>query len=284
MLLKSINYWSLPGGLEGSLPLPEFFRLARENQFDVVEVAIGSPGTALGTDATESECKEILQAAATAGVRIGSVASGLYWGRNLASAESADREGAREDLQSMLQITSWLGATTLLTIPGAVDVFFMPDRAPLSYGHVWEHATDGIRSLLPLAEQCRVRMGIENVWNKFLMTPQEIAAFVDQFNSPWVGSYLDVGNLLPFGYAEDWIRHLGKRIVGVHFKDFRRSVGSADGFVDLLEGDVNWPEVVRALKEVGYEGPCAAEMIPGYKFHPMVRIANTSNAMDAILG
>ena len=128
-----------------------------------------------------------------------------------------------------------------------------------------------------------MRLGIENVWNRFLMSPHEMAAFIDQFNSPWIGAYVDVANLIPFGYAEDWIRTLGKRVAGVHFKDYRRSVGTADGFVDLLEGDVNWPAVVEALNEIGYDGPVAAEMIPGYKHHPMVRVANASNAMNSIL-
>jgi len=160
----------------------------------------------------------------------------------------------------------------------------LPDREALPYDHVYQHATEGIRAVLPTAERCKVRLGIENVWNKFLLTPGEMAAFIDQFNSPWVGAYVDVANMMPYGHPADWLRHLGKRVVGIHFKDFRRSVGTIDGFVDLLEGDVPWPDVMGAIQEIGYQGPVAAEMIPGYAHYPMVRIANTSNAMDAILG
>ena len=127
-------------------------------------------------------------------------------------------------------------------------------------------------------------MGIENVWNKFLLSPMEMAAFIDQFESPWVGAYVDVANIAPYGYAQDWLRVLGNRVVGIHFKDFRKSVGNLDGFVDLLEGDVDWPEVMTAIEEIGYDGPLVAEMIPCYRHYPMVRTANTSNAMDAILG
>jgi hexulose-6-phosphate isomerase len=126
-------------------------------------------------------------------------------------------------------------------------------------------------------------MGIENVWNKFLLSPGEMAAFIDQFDSPFVGAYVDVANLMRAGYPEDWLRHLGKRVVGIHFKDYRVSVGTIEGFVDLLEGDVNWPEVMAAIKEIDYDGPIAAEMIPLYRHFPEVRLANTSNAMDAIL-
>ena len=111
-----------------------------------------------------------------------------------------------------------------------------------------------------------------------------MAGFIDSFDSPYLGAYFDVANVLPFGYPEQWLRILGKRVVGVHFKDYRRAVGTAEGFVDLLEGDVNWPEVVKALEEIGYEGPVAAEMIPRYRHYPLVRAANASRAMDAILG
>jgi hexulose-6-phosphate isomerase len=126
-------------------------------------------------------------------------------------------------------------------------------------------------------------MGIENVWNRFLVSPQEMALFLDQFNSLWIGAYVDVGNLVPFGYGGDWIRHLGSRLAGIHFKDYRRSVGTADGFVDLLEGDVDWPDIMQALRDVGFDGPAVAELIPCYKHFPLVRVANASRAMDAIL-
>ncbi len=284
MLLKSINYWSMPGGLEGSLDVFEFMRKAKEHGFEAVEIAIGEAGSAFGTDATEARCKEILAEADRLGIKVASTASGLYWGRNLADTDPAASAGALEDLKKMLQITAWLGCKTLLTIPGAVDVFFLPDRAVQSYDQVWKRATEGIKAALPAAEACGVRMGIENVWNKFLLSPMEMASFIDQFDSPWVGAYVDVANLQPYGYAEQWLRILGKRVAGIHFKDFRKSVGTLDGFVDLLEGDVNWPEVMAAIGEIGYEGPVVAEMIPCYAHYPMVRIANTSNAMDAILG
>ncbi len=283
MILKSINYWSFPGGLDGTLPVKDFFQQAKDNGFSAVELAIGEPGSALGTDATKEDCFKIVELAKTIGVELPSVASGLYWGRNLADAEASNRKAAKEDLERMLRITSWLGAKTLLTIPGAVDVFFLPDRPKLTYEHVWTHATEGLKSVLPVAEEVQVRIGIENVWNKFLMSPQEMSMFLDQFDSPMIGSYFDVGNVLAFGFPEDWIHHLGSSIVGVHFKDFRVNVGTIDGFVDLLEGDVHWPDVMAALRAINYDGPVVAEMIPGYKFHPMVRIGNTSRAMDAIL-
>lgn len=285
MLLKSLNYWSVPGGLENTLDVVEFMRIAQENRFPAVEVAIGetSEGGSIGLDTSENRCKELLTMAEDIGVSIASVASGLYWSRSLGDATEGGRAHARNDLDKMLQITGWLGCKTLLTIPGSVDVFFLPDRPRLPYDHVWKYASEGITSLLPIAEKCGVRMGIENVWNKFLLSPQEMAAFIDQFSSPFVGAYVDVANLMRVGHPQDWLRHLGKRVVGIHFKDYRVAVGTIEGFVDLLEGDVNWPEVMAAIKEIGYEGPVPAEMIPLYRHFPAVRLANTSNAMDAIL-
>lgn len=277
-----MNYWSALGGLEGTLEVGEFLSLAKLHGFPAVELAIGESG-ALGLDTSKDRCAEILTMAAAQGLQIASVASGLYWSRSLGDRDAADRRQARDDLETMLRITSWLQCRTLLTIPGSVDVFFLPEREPLSYEHVWRHATEGILAVLPIAKECGVRIGIENVWNKFLQSPYETATFIDQFESPYVGAYVDVANLMRVGHPQDWLRHLKHRVVGIHFKDYRMSVGTIDGFVDLLEGDVDWPEVMSAILEIGYDGPIVAEMIPLYKHFPEVRLANTSKAMDAIL-
>lgn len=283
MILKSINYWSMPGGLEGSLDVSLFLATAKKYNFDAVELCIGESG-ALGLDVSEARCMEIAAEATELGLSIPSTASGLYWSRALGDSSEAARTQALADLQQMLRISGWLGAKTHLTIPGAVEVFFLPDRAIVEYSHVWKYATSGLKAALPTAEEAGVRIGIENVWNKFLLSPVEMLRFLDQFESPNIGSYLDVANVMPFGYPEQWLRILGDKIVGIHFKDFRKAVGTIEGFVDLLEGDVNWPEVALAIAEVGYTGPVVGEMIPYYRHHPEVRLANTSRAMDAILG
>jgi len=165
-----------------------------------------------------------------------------------------------------------------------VDVFFNPDAEVISYDIVLARARQGMKRLLKTAEQCKVALAVENVWSKFLLSPVEMRDFIDGFKSEYVGSYFDVGNVMAFGYPEQWIRILGKRIKRVHFKDFKTACGGVDGFCDLLEGDVNWPAVMKAFRAVGYNGYCTAEMIPLYPCHPMVRIKNTSNAMDAIFG
>jgi L-ribulose-5-phosphate 3-epimerase len=283
LILKSINYWSYPGGLEGTLALPEFFKLAKSHGYEAIEVCIGSSGV-LSFEANREQCEKILEQAREAGVKIASVASGIYWEFSLASASSTDRAKALEALKKMAQITGWLGCRTLLTIPGAVDIFFQPSFETQPYDAVLDRAREGLAAALPAAENANIVFGIENVWNKFLLSPTEMAAFIDSFNSPHVGAYVDVANILPYGYPEQWLRILGKRVAGIHFKDFRRAVGTIEGFVDLLEGDVNWPEVMMAIGEIGYEGPVVGEMLPLYRHYPEARCAITSIAMDHILG
>ena len=134
------------------------------------------------------------------------------------------------------------------------------------------------------AEEYKVNIGLENVWNKFLLSPMEMRDFIDKIGSDYVGSYLDIGNTLANGYPEHWIRTLGNRIKKVHFKDYRIEAGGLHGFVDLLAGDVNYPAVVNELEQIGYDGWVTAEMIPNYKYHTETIIYNTSNAMDRILG
>ncbi len=283
MIKKSINYWSYPGGLEGTLPLKEFFSHAARHGFESVEVCIGSAGV-LSYETTETECERILDQAAEAGVEISSVASGTYWEFSLASENLDARKRALDALCKMALLTGKLGCRTLLTIPGAVDVFFQPEFAVQSYADVLERAHGGLCDALPTAASANVILGIENVWNKFLLSPTEMAAFIDSFHSPNLGAYVDVANILPYGYPEQWLRILGKRVAGIHFKDFRRAVGTIEGFVDLLSGDVNWPEVTKAIAEIGYDGPVVAEMVPLYRHYPMARCAATSLAMDHILG
>ena len=276
---KSINYWSFEGGTQGSKPLAQAFAEAREKGFEAVEVCLGGAGD-LTQETTEKECKAIKNEAENAGVEIASVATGLYWQYSLTDDQEEVREKARLITRSLLQRAAWLGVDAVLVVPGAVDVFFKPDAAVVPYEVVWERSLEALKGLARFAEKVGVAIGVENVWNKFLLSPLEMRSFVDEIKSDYVGVYFDVGNVLPFGYPEQWIRILGDRIKRVHLKDFKRSVATAKGFCDLLEGDVNWPEVMQALKEIGYDGYVTAEMMP---WRPDL-LDVTSKAMDKILG
>ncbi len=182
-----------------------------------------------------------------------------------------------------LEVANQLGATGILVVPGAVEVFFNPDMEVVQYDLAMQRVEEAVRELVPVAERNKVAIGIENVWNKMFMSPLEARDFIDKIGSEYLGWFFDVGNILAIGMPEQWIRILGNRIKKVHVKDFRRNVGTLDGFVDLLEGDVNWPEVMRSLREVGYDDFLIAEMIPHYTHAPEARLANTSLALDKIM-
>ncbi len=154
----------------------------------------------------------------------------------------------------------------------------MPDAEVIDYDVCYERAGEAIRQILPAAEQTGVAICIENVWNKFLLSPLEMRDFIDGFNSEMVGAYFDVGNVLLTGYPDQWIRILGKRIKRVHVKDFKLSVGTVAGFVDLLEGDVDFEAVKKTLTEIGYDGYVTAELLP---FEPG-RPCKTAQAMKKI--
>ncbi len=277
---KSISIWSFPG----EWSLEKKMQLAKEAGFAGFEVDLTEDGP-VNLGSNPEEVKAVRALAEKTGLELSGLATGLYWGANGASADPAVREKAANLLKRQIEIANGLGIDSILVLPASVGVDFIPGCETVPYEVAWDRARALISGALPLAEQLGVNLLVENVWNKFLLSPLEFRAFVDSFESKHVGAYFDVGNVLATGYPEDWIATLGRRIGRVHFKDYRRNVGSADGFCDLLSGDVNWPEVMRSLRAVPYNGWIAAEMIPPipfYKHCPEVLIHNTSRAMDSI--
>ncbi|MCE5257492.1 MAG: sugar phosphate isomerase/epimerase [Chloroflexi bacterium] len=257
----SASYWMFEGGLDGAKPVDEAMREAKALGYDAIELCVASSGVL--TDRTsEAECRVIAAEAKRIGIEIASVASGESWASSPTANDPAVRRRIIDFTARGLQVTRWLGTDAYLFVPGAVSVFFNPDAEVVPYDVCYQRAQEAVRQLAPVAERCQVRLGIENVWNMFLLSPLEMRDFIDSFRTPWVGAYLDVGNVIQFGYPEQWIRILGQRIARVHVKDFKRSIGTGDGFVDLLEGDVNFPAVRQALAEIGYDGYVTAEMMP----------------------
>jgi L-ribulose-5-phosphate 3-epimerase len=277
---KSISTWSFPGDWD----LRRQFEVASAAGFAGFEVALAEDGP-VSLASTGRELVAVRRLADKAGLVLSGLASGLYWGANPASASATVRRRAAEIVKRQIEAAATLGIDAILVVPGAVGVDFIPGCEIVPYETAYERATDFVRAALPLAEKRKVTLAIENVWNKFLLSPLEMRTFLGQFDSERVASYFDVGNALAFGYPEQWIDILGQRIARVHFKDYRRAVGTADGFCDLLSGDIDWPAVMRALHAARYSGWIAAEMIPPvpfYKHAPDVLIHNTSRAMDAI--
>ncbi|MBI4578940.1 MAG: sugar phosphate isomerase/epimerase, partial [Planctomycetes bacterium] len=259
----SISPWSFPGGLGGLADYGPPAKQAKAAGFTGMEVAL-SPQGCMTPETTEADVRKVAASIRSEGLEIAGLASGMLWEASLTHPDAKVREKGRDLVRRMIAMAPILGTDAILVVPGAVDVFFMPDAPVVDYRDAWSRASEAIASLVPEAEKAGVRLGIENVWNRFLLSPLEMCQFVDQFKSQAVGAYFDVGNVMLFGYPDQWIRALGSRIVRVHFKDFKRSVGTAGGFVDILSGEVNWPEVTKALREVGYNSFCTAEMIPPY--------------------
>jgi hexulose-6-phosphate isomerase len=278
---KSINTWSFPPAWE----LAQQFTLAREAGFTGFELTLDEDGP-VSFRSGQKELLAVRHLADKAGLTLSGLATGLYWGANAASEDPATRDRAATIVRRQIEVAALLGIDAILVVPGAVGVDFISGCETVSYEAAYQRATAFLRAALPQAEKLGVTLAVENVWNKFLLSPLEMRTFIDQFGSERIASYFDVGNVLATGYPEHWIETLGTRISRIHFKDYRRAVGTADGFCDLLSGDVNWPAVVHALRKVGYSGWIAAEMIPPvpfYKHAPEVLIHNTSRAMDAIL-
>ena len=257
----SASYWMFEGGLEATLPVADAMAQAKDLGFDAIELCIGSQGV-LTHETTEAQCREIVAKAKELGIEIAGVASGESWGCSPSDDDPAVRAKIIAFTKQALQVTKWLGTDAYLFVPGAVDIFFLEDSPVVPYDVCYERAKEAVAQLIPTAEQLGVAIGIENVWNKFLLSPLEMRDFIDSFDSQAVGSYFDAGNVLLTGYPDQWIRILGSRIVRVHVKDFKKSVGTAEGFVDMLEGDVDLEAVKAALAEVGYDGYVTAEMLP----------------------
>lgn len=274
---KGINIWSFP-----QASIKDNLSLAKKAGFEGVELALNGSGE-LSMESTEKEVLDIKNYATDLGLSLYSLSCGLCWDYRLSDDDKANREKAKDMIKKQIDTAYLLGADTVLVIPGVVNVEFSMPEKKVAYDVVYGRALEGLNQLKGYAEQAKVNIGLENVWNKFLLSPMEMRDFIDKIGSDYVGSYLDVGNTLYCSYPEDWVRILGKRIKKVHFKDYRVQAGGLHGFVDLLAGDVNYPEVVNALEEIGYNDWVSAEMIPNYKHYTETIIYNTSNSMDKIL-
>ena len=195
---------------------------------------------------------EVLRARDEVGLEIPSVCGTEHWGKPLTHPDPAVRAQGLEALKQTLRDAKRYGASSVLLVPGVVN-------QQVSYAEAYDRSQAEIRKALPLAAELGVKIAIENVWNEFLLSPLEAARYVDEFNSPSVGWHFDVGNILNYGWPEQWVRILNKRILKLHIKEFsrkkRNDLGLWKGFdAKLLEGDNNWPAVMKALDDIHYQG------------------------------
>ena len=238
-LLKACQYRMLPKDLSDA----EKFALAARCGFDGIE---DSPMADLDA------AKKRGDVARDAGVPIHSLVYG-GWQAPLSDPNPDVTAKGLDGMKHALRSAKAFGADAVLLVPALVNEM-------VGYAEAYDRSQKNIRQLLPVAEDLGVTIAVENVWNKFLLSPVEFARYVDEFNHPRLKAYIDVGNMILFGYAQDWIRTVGRRIARIHLKDFKRK---GYQWTNLLEGDVNWPEVRKALAEVGYSGYMTTELRGG---------------------
>jgi hexulose-6-phosphate isomerase len=204
----------------------------------------------LGFDGVEGVSPGIADKAAymdmirASGMPVHGVVDMVHWKQRLSSPDASVRAAGQKALEQAVIDSKEFGGSSVLLVPGKVSG---PDE---THDHVWQRSIAEIRKTLPLASKLGIHILIENVWNGFCETPELLCRYIDEINSPWVGVYFDIGNVQKFSPAHECIRKLGKRIVKLDVKDW----GVKNGFCKLGEGDVNWPEVCKALKEVGFSG------------------------------
>lgn len=227
----------------------ERFAIAREAGFDAIEMQ---------TVAREEEAAEIRDAADKTGLRIHSVMNVDHWRFPLSSGDRDVVNRSVAGLDTSLRNAARWGADAVLLVPAVVD-------QATSYRDAWTRSQQVIRErVLPVAGELRVIVAVEEVWNKFLLSPLEFARYVDELDSPWLKAYFDVGNVVFYGYPQDWIRTLGARISKVHLKDFHLDRPNGRfAWTNIGDGDIDWREVGRAFSDVGYRGFFTTEVAGG---------------------
>jgi len=239
---KGLVYSMLPE----KMSVADRFKLARDTGFKVVQAP---------TTPDQGGAEELKKAADAAGIKIDSVMNMAHWKYPLSSSDPADVAKGMEGMRISLHNAKLWGAKSVLLVPAVVN-------PKTSYKEAWVRSQREIRKLLPLAEEVKVVISIEEVWNKFLLSPLEMARYIDEFHSSWVKAWFDVGNVVLYGYPQDWIHTLGKRISNVHLKDFKVT-HSCFEWVDLGDGEVMWPAVRQALIDTGYSGSVICELKTG---------------------
>jgi hexulose-6-phosphate isomerase len=232
-------------------------------------VDVGFEGVEAQTVADPKEADQIKEASEKAKIKIHSVMNMGHWEWPFSSPNPVDVKKGAERMEISLRNAKLWGADTVLLVPAVV-------RPDTTIPQAWERSQPHIRKLLPLAEELDVVIGVEPVWNKFLLTPYDTAKYVDEFKSPRLKAYFDVGNVVMYGFPQEWIRTLGERIVKFHLKDFKYETRQ---WAPLREGSIDWKEVRKAIGEIGFTGYLTVELPGGDEAY----LREVSRRVDMIL-
>jgi L-ribulose-5-phosphate 3-epimerase len=265
---KGITLGSFPKGK----PLPECFAEAKAAGFQGVEIPVGRQVT---LETPDDELKRLRETAEKIGITVVDVwISGAIAQTPLNHPDPAVRAKGVEGLRRGIQIANLLGTDSILVVPGEVG---WRDKMEYGYEITWERVSAEIPKVIPDAEKANVFLSFEEVWNRFLTSPLDMKRFVDQFNSKYAAVHFDVGNILQYGFPQDWIDTLGSRIHRVHLKDYQLQGFQMGKFVPLMQGSVDWNAVMQALVRTGYRG----FLTPEYGID--TPLADISSAWDKIV-
>lgn len=281
---KSINLWAFP--YPERMTLEECLKLAKRAGFDGIELNYDLEND-LSPKSGTSEFHAIRKMADDIGIAISGLCSFLFWPYPLTSNDQDKRERGLELAGMMAQAANDLGVENLLVVPGAVCIPWRTDHTPVPNNVCDRRAREAVGKLVPKAEKLGVFLNIENIFfNGYLMTPMEMNAFVDSFQSDHVRIHFDTGNISMFQNPEHWIPIMGKRVKNVHFKEFTKKGTdySLETFRPLLDGTTDWPSVLEELDTIGYRGYTTFEYFHPYLHYPEALVYQTSDSLDRMLG
>jgi L-ribulose-5-phosphate 3-epimerase len=274
---KGVSFFSF----DMNVNLLEAARKAAQAGYEGVEVVLSEAGS-LNMYTSDKELAALRAGIEDLGLTVCSVGAWNLWEHNLAGSDEKAAAHAQDIIKKQIDCAQALGTDAILVVPGWVGTNFAPGIVP--YDQAYDNAQRRLAALAPYAQAAGVSIGVENVWNKFLLSPLEMKRFLDEINSPFVGAYFDVGNIIYIGYPDQWIRILGqKHIKRIHFSDARSEQAGLGMFVDLLAGDVDFAAVMTALRDIGYDGWITVEFLPNYKCFPYQAITNARLSLDTIL-
>ncbi len=251
--------------------LPKDASLSMADRFQIGK-DVGFEGVECHTENDPKRADEIKAASMKTGMKIHSVMNSDHWKYPLSSSDPMVVEKCVKGMETSLRNAKLWGAETVLLVPAVVN----PET---SYKDAWTRSQQQIRKMIPLAKELKVVIAVEEVWNKFLLSPMEMATYVDDFKSPWVKVYFDVGNVVLYGYPQDWITTLGPRIAKLHLKDFKFPGRKTAEWVDLREGEINWKAIYKSLADIKYNGWATVELRGGDKAY----LQEVSKRVDLIL-
>jgi hexulose-6-phosphate isomerase len=281
---KSINLWAFP--YPSRMTLRECLQLAHDAGFDGIELNYDLESD-LSPRAGPRELQDIRKMAADIGIAISGLCSFLFWPYSLTSNNPADRKRGEELAGKMLEAAAELGTPNLLVVPGAVSIPWIKGHDPVPLADCDRRAREAVGRMVPRAEKLGVSLNMENIFfNGYLLSPQDMIAFVDSFKSKSVRVHFDTGNIMLFQQPRDWVLALGSRIANVHLKEFDRNSTdhSLASFRPLLDGTTDWPAVLDAFERTGYKGYLTFEYFHPFPHYPEALVYQTSDALDRILG